>query len=227
MKGLDRWLGSWIFRKRTAPPPGVRHVLIAVCDHFEPFHDADKATALARVALWRREHAAICADFRDSDGTPPRHTFFYPVEQWDADVCGRLADLCHSTGGEAEIHLHHDNDTAENLRATLLRGKENLAALGLLSRDGRCALRIHPRELGARPLASRGQRLRSAGRAAHPPSHRLLRRPHAPQRAERLPSPHDQFALLRPRRRPAALARPPARAQRRTTRCSACKARFA
>ena len=141
MKGLDRWLGSWIFRKRTAPPLGVRHVLIAVCDHFEPFHDADKTTALARVALWRREHAAMCADFRDSDGTPPRHTFFYPVEQWDADVCGRLADLCHSTGGEAEIHLHHDNDTAENLRATLLRGKENLAALGLLSRDAKGEVR--------------------------------------------------------------------------------------
>ncbi len=137
LRGLDRWLGSWIFRKRTAPPPGARHVLIAVCDHYEPFHHADKTTALARVAHWQKEHAAMCADFRDSDEIPPRHTFFYPIEQWDTDVCGRLADLCHSTGGEAEIHLHHDNDTEENLRATLIAGKERLSSLGLLSRDAK------------------------------------------------------------------------------------------
>ena len=31
--------------------------------------------------------------------------------------------------------LHHENDTAEHLRATLLRRKEHLAAHGLLSRD--------------------------------------------------------------------------------------------
>jgi hypothetical protein len=137
MKGLDRWLPAYILRKRTAPPPGERHVLIAVCDHYEPFHHADKATALDRVAHWQAKHTAICRDFRDCDGTAPRHTFFYPIEQWDADVCGRIADLAHGTGGEAEIHLHHENDTAENLRATLLAGKEKLAALGLLSRDAK------------------------------------------------------------------------------------------
>lgn len=135
LKGLNRWLPAYIFRRRTAPPPGVRHVMIAVCDHYEPFHDADKATAASRVAHWQTKHTAICSSFRDSNGIAPRHTFFYPIEQWDADICGSLADLCHGTGGEAEIHLHHDNDTAENLRATLLKGKERLAALGLLSRD--------------------------------------------------------------------------------------------
>jgi hypothetical protein len=140
-KGLDRWLGSWIFRKRTAPPPGPRHLLIAVCDHYEPFHHADKTKALYRVALWQREHSAICREFRDTDGTAPRHTFFYPVEQWDNDVCGRIADLCHTTGGEAEIHLHHDKDTPENLRSTLTEGRDRLASLGLLSRDPAGALR--------------------------------------------------------------------------------------
>ncbi len=137
IKGLNRWLPAYILRRRTAPPPGLRHVMIAVCDHFEPFHNADKTTALDRVALWQAKHTAIARAFRDSDGEHPRHTFFYPIEQWDADVCGRLADLCHGTGGEAEIHLHHENDTAENLRSTLLQGKERLANLGLLSRDAK------------------------------------------------------------------------------------------
>jgi hypothetical protein len=135
MKGLDRWLPAYILRKRTTPPAGERHLLIAVCDHYEPFHDADKKTALERVANWQSNHTAICREFRDCDGTPPRHTFFYPIEQWDTEVCPRIADLCHGTGGEAEIHLHHENDTPANLRETLLRGKENLASLGLLSKD--------------------------------------------------------------------------------------------
>ena len=135
-KALQNWLPAYILRRRTAPPPGTRHVIIAVCDHYEPFHDADKATAIQRVTHWQTKHTEICRTFRDSDCIAPRHTFFYPVEQWDTDVCGRIADLCHGTGGEAEIHLHHDNDTPENLRTTLLEGKERLASLGLLSRDG-------------------------------------------------------------------------------------------
>ncbi len=133
-KGLDRWLLPWIFRRRTRRP-AKRHVLIAVCDHFEPFHDAGKSTALDRVSLWHAEFARLAAEFRDSGGTPPRHTFFYPIEQWDADVCSALAMLCHHTACEAEIHLHHKNDTAENLRTVLEEGKTRLAQLGLLSRD--------------------------------------------------------------------------------------------
>ena len=140
MKGLNRWLPAYVLRRRSTVPV-ARDVMIAVCDHFEPFHDADKATALERVNLWQTRHTAMCSVFRDSDGVAPRHSFFYPVEQWDAEVCGRLADLCHGTGGEAEIHLHHENDTAENLRATLVRGRDAMAGLGLLSRDATGAVR--------------------------------------------------------------------------------------
>jgi hypothetical protein len=135
-RSLNRWLGSWLMRKRSKLPK-KRHVLIAVCDHYEPFHRADKATALSRVALWQRELLKITAMYSGSDGVPPRHTFFYPIEQWDADVCKALAQLCHTSGSEAEIHLHHDNDTADNLRTTLIEGKERFAQLGLLSCDNK------------------------------------------------------------------------------------------
>ncbi len=140
LKGLHRWLPSWLSRTRTSPP-AVRHVLLAVCDHYEPFHVADKATALARVRLWRREWAKLVGEFRDSDGVGPRHTFFYPVEQWDAELCGELAELCHATGGEGEIHLHHSDDTAENLARVLEEGAARMAALGLLARDATGAAR--------------------------------------------------------------------------------------
>ncbi len=140
LKGLERWLASWLLRSRTRAPRS-RSLIIAVCDHFEPFHDADKATALARVAHWRRELSKITAEFRDSGGTPPRHTFFFPIEQWDDDVCRSISDLCGLTGCEMEIHLHHSDDTADNLRRTLIEGRDRLAALGQLSRDASGALR--------------------------------------------------------------------------------------
>ena len=115
--------------------------MLAVCDHFEPFHDADKKEALARVAAWRRDFAQLASEFRDGDGQPPKHTFFYPIEQYDADVVGALADLCRATGSETEVHLHHENDSAENLHRTLTQGVERLAGHGQLAQDKSGALR--------------------------------------------------------------------------------------
>ena len=54
------------------------------------------------------------------------HTFFYPIEQYDADIVEALAELCAETGSEIEVHLHHDRDTAANLRDTLLTARERL-----------------------------------------------------------------------------------------------------
>jgi hypothetical protein len=142
LKALDIWLPAWRRRHRHHEHIlGTRHVMIAVCDHFEPFHGVDKKAALDRVQTWRRDFATLAGEFRDADGQPPKHSFFYPVEQYDADVVGALADLCHATGSETEVHLHHDNDTAENLRHTLEEAKERLAGHGLLSRDASGALR--------------------------------------------------------------------------------------
>lgn len=133
-KNLDRWLHSWLFRRRV-PLPAKRHVFIAVCDHFEPFHHAQKPGAMNRVQHWQREFRKLASEFQDSDGIPPRHTFFYPIEQWDAEVCGGIAELCRATGSEMEVHLHHDNDTAENLARVLEEGKTRLAQLGMIARD--------------------------------------------------------------------------------------------
>jgi hypothetical protein len=135
-RALDLWLPAWLNRELTPQSPfGIRHVMLCVCDHFEPFHDTEKAGALARMATWRREWPRLAGEFKDADGQPPKHTFFYPIEQYDSDVLETLAELCSASGSEAEIHLHHDRDTAENLRTTLLRGKDRLAGHGLLARD--------------------------------------------------------------------------------------------
>ncbi len=136
LKALDLWLPAWMQRDRNPPRAlGVRHVMICVCDHFEPFHDADKSEALERVRTWKRSFPQLTSEFRDAADRSPRHTFFYPIEQYDPDVVGEMAELCHATGSETEVHLHHENDSAENLRATLKQGITRLAGHGLLSRD--------------------------------------------------------------------------------------------
>jgi hypothetical protein len=140
-RALDIWLPAWLRRPRAARQPGPVHLLLCVCDHFEPFHGAGKAEALNRVGRWRDGFPQLAAAFRDSDGEPPRHTFFYPVEQYDPDVLAELASLCHATRCETEIHLHHDNDTVEHLRETLEEGKARLRSHGLLSTDDNDAVR--------------------------------------------------------------------------------------
>src|SRR6202042_3079894 len=85
---------------------------------------------------WGRDYPKMLGEFRDSDGRPPRHTFFYPMEQYVESDLEILAELCKAGYGEVEIHLHHQNDNAENLRTNLLEYKTMLASKhGLLARD--------------------------------------------------------------------------------------------
>ena len=57
---------------------------------------------------------------KDSDGNPPKHSFFYPEEEYREEHLAKLTALCEKVFGEIEIHLHHDNDTATGLREKLL-----------------------------------------------------------------------------------------------------------
>jgi hypothetical protein len=140
-KALDLWLPAWLRQKPRPPVAGVTDVMLAVCDHFEPMHGADLPAALERIRRWQREFPPLIEGCRDADGVRPRHTFFYPVEQYDPDLVGELARLCALCGGETELHLHHDGDTAASLRERLERGKRLLAGHGLLARDAGGAVR--------------------------------------------------------------------------------------
>jgi hypothetical protein len=144
LRGLHRWLLPYLLSgsRRRPPAPGQPvHVLLAVCDHYEPKRDnASPEKARERVRQWVEEYPRLFNRFRDADGMPPQHTFFYPADEYEPELVDRVAELCrHKSGeryGEVEVHLHHDNDTAENLRRTLLEFKKTLADRhGLLSRD--------------------------------------------------------------------------------------------
>ena len=141
-KAIDKWLLPYLMRKRLRAGDQPLHLVIAVCDHFEPFHDAGKSRAMERVHSWDRSFGEITRKYRDSDGEPPKHTFFYPIEQDDDDVIAGIARLCHATGSDTEIHLHHGSDDAASLARILEQGKEWLARHGLLGEDRRFAF-IH------------------------------------------------------------------------------------
>jgi hypothetical protein len=85
---------------------------------------------------WCQEIPKAIDKWRDAAGTPFRHTYFYPAEQYDRHLIERLAHHCKEGWGEIEIHLHHgvdEPDTAENTKRQLLEFRDKLAEHGCLS----------------------------------------------------------------------------------------------
>ncbi len=109
------------------PIPNPTHVFVCVADHFEPdWHSASIALQRERVARWVREYGPSVEPFRDSRGRVPQHTFFFPIECYRAELLEQLTALVQSGHGDIEVHLHHDNDSAERLREFLLTSIERL-----------------------------------------------------------------------------------------------------
>lgn len=139
-KNLHTWLGGWArHRVRRAGRPrhrGTRHLLFALCDHFEPkWAGASLATAAERVRRWEEGYPALADRFRDADGRPPRHSFFFPAEEYEPEYLEALARLAARGYGEVELHLHHDHDDAVHLAGTIREALARFAGHGHLARD--------------------------------------------------------------------------------------------
>lgn len=129
--------------------PGVSrpvHLIFAVADHFEPAIDpmdgykrVPHTEQIRRLENWTREYPKLVDRWRDHDGRPFVHTYFYPAEQYDEELVGMLAAHCHAGWGEIEVHLHHGMhkpDTAENTRRLLAEFRDRLVSHhGCLSAD--------------------------------------------------------------------------------------------
>lgn len=135
MRGADRWLLPLIARSFVSTHGPVRHVFLAICDHFEPMHHTDAQGGLARLKRWAVDYPRMAAQVRDASNRSPRHTFFYPIEQYDAEHVRRIAEICAATGSEIEVQLHHDGDTEATLTAQIQEGVANLQQQGCLSTD--------------------------------------------------------------------------------------------
>jgi hypothetical protein len=119
------------------------HLIIVVANHFEPawsehggFLPLDEQRR--RLDQWCDMARATGAAVRDCDGTPFRHTNFYPAEQYHAPLLDTIAGLQAEGLGEVELHLHHGvdgPDTEGNLRRALLEFRD------LLAEEHRCLSR--------------------------------------------------------------------------------------
>jgi len=138
-----RWLPSYAWQRLTRKRPrGHVHLIFALADHFEPSIVPEDGFARApydvqerRLERWCRDYPELVGGWRDSDGRPMVHTYFYPAEQHDEGLVGRLAEHCRAGWGEIEIHLHHGMlapDTAENTRRQLAGFRDILAERGCL-----------------------------------------------------------------------------------------------
>ena len=134
LKNTHIWLPAYLARKLPRDFVQPTHVFFCFVDHFEPlWNKASQYQGLERIEQWFEKYPPMAQRFRDADGRPPQHTFFYPAEEYVPEYLDLLAQLCGQGFGEVEIHLHHDNDTAENLRRTIEDFKVKLQGHGFLS----------------------------------------------------------------------------------------------
>jgi len=136
-RGL-KWIPAYLWQRLTRrAPKGPVHLIIALADHFEPAYVEGNGQARApfdeqqrRLERWCNQYPAMADKWRDHEGRPLVHTYFYPAEQYDELLIERLAEFCHDGWGEVEIHLHHGvdaPDTAENTRRLLIEFRDRLA----------------------------------------------------------------------------------------------------
>ncbi len=147
LRGIDRWglgyLKSVLRRERFV---GKRHLLVCVADHFEPFDrtilpdgsvtgGVSDGVARGFVKEWCSDYRRVLGEFRDFDGVAPRHTFFYPWDEYDVGCLDELSGFCRGGFGEVEIHLHHRNDSEDGVRQKLIACRDTFAGEhGLLGR---------------------------------------------------------------------------------------------
>jgi len=123
LRNLDIWFWSYLkfmTKKLTRNKPKVTKVYFCIADHYEPYWGkATKEDAIRRVRRWHCEYIPQAEKYTDSDGNHPIYSFFYPAEEYDEEAMTMISDIVHKGFGDVEIHLHHEDDTAENLRTDL------------------------------------------------------------------------------------------------------------
>jgi len=140
-KNIQIWLWSYL-RQRIKhlagrsfiTKPGFAEpvdVLFCMVDHFEPkWCNPTANEARKRVQKWLDDYPVMAKKHLDSDGYHPRHTWFYPQEEYESEYLEMLSRLCKGGFGEIEIHLHHNNDTSDGFRKKLIKANRDFRTHG-------------------------------------------------------------------------------------------------
>lgn len=140
-----RWSLPWLVRypfwrlRETMSRNGAvgpKHLIFLVANHFEPVVGPK---GIAQLEAWHKLAKETGDAVRDHDGTPFRHTNFFPAEQYEKERLEMLAALQAEGYGEVEVHFHHGlegPDTPENTKRILTNFRDTLAEEHkLLSRE--------------------------------------------------------------------------------------------
>lgn len=127
---------SWL-RDLTWRPDDTPTCWLLFTDHFEPYGGAvSDSVARERMSWWNSEWPRTAARHRDDFGRAPRFTFFYPAEEYHPWVLDDLAVMTRDGIADVEVHLHHDGEPEEEIRALLARFVHQLREDHGLLRDG-------------------------------------------------------------------------------------------
>jgi hypothetical protein len=130
---LTRHLSTWRpFDRRQLPPGLPIDVMVLVADHFEPARRFGDAAAVESVQSWVGAYERLVSRFRDADGRPPQHTWFYRYDYPNPGCVHALAECAFRGFGEVEFHLHHSHDTHASFARTLRDGLEFFARFGAM-----------------------------------------------------------------------------------------------
>jgi len=86
-------------------------IIVTLVDHFEPPMRFGEAYGIEQVDAWCDKHREIAERFRDADGRPPQHTWFYRSENRNQGCLEALGRYAYNGFGEVEFHLHHGHDS--------------------------------------------------------------------------------------------------------------------
>jgi hypothetical protein len=117
------WLRDYFAKQRRNNQSfdGDTHVMLLLCDHFEPSRPrGDKG--VKEVADWCREYAEACKDYSDDDGRYPQHSWFMAYDYPNFDTLQLLSSSVYEGYGEVEFHLHHGWDLPDDFSRTLDEG---------------------------------------------------------------------------------------------------------
>lgn len=134
-KNMHTWFGSYLKGLFNKPKhSGPKHIMFCFVDHYEPqwglttgigetrkpvTNLTDIQKEHARVNRWHQEYPVLAGKHIDADGVHPQHTFFYPEEEYRYEHLAKVSDLCARGFGEIEVHMHHHDDTSENMTNVL------------------------------------------------------------------------------------------------------------
>ena len=141
---MHLWLAGYLTSEAASLFRRVRnrrktHVFLFITDHFEPrFGNVPPEQEIERVKHWCEAYSAFAARFRDSNGRPPQHTWFYPFDEKNDECLEKLNGLVQRGFGEIEFHLHHSGDNEATLRQKIRDGLQWFGRYGATrSREGK------------------------------------------------------------------------------------------